>query len=73
MNMAEFCLDCWNELMGTDDPPEKYRISKELDFCEKCCQWKSVIITMRKRYIIKERFLEFLSDVRYYREEKGRP
>lgn len=24
--MAEFCLDCWNKLMDSNDPPEKYVI-----------------------------------------------
>lgn len=47
--MAEFCLDCWNRLMNTNDPPEKFVISKELDLCEGCGQWRHVIV--RVRYI----------------------
>ena len=29
--MAEFCLDCWNRIMGTKDPPGKYILSREPD------------------------------------------
>jgi len=58
--MAEFCLDCWNKLMETNDPPEKYIISRDLDLCEGCGEMKPVIIAIRKRYIIKE----WLADMR---------
>jgi len=54
--MAEFCLECWNKIMGTTDPPRKYILSIELDFCEECAQWKPVIIRVKKRYLIKEWF-----------------
>ena len=50
--MAEFCLECWNKIMNTDDPPQKYVLSKELDFCEECGQWKSVIVRTRRCYLI---------------------
>ena len=48
--MAEICLDCWNEMNETEDSEEKYIMSKELDLCECCGQWKSVIIMERKAY-----------------------
>ena len=48
--MAEFCLDCWNKLNNTEDGKEKYIISKELDFCEGCGEWKHVIIMERRAY-----------------------
>ena len=48
--MAEFCLECWNKLMETNDPAEKYVLSKELDFCEECAQWKPVIVRIRRGY-----------------------
>ena len=38
--MAEFCLDCWNRLNETDALPGKYILSKELDLCEGCGEWK---------------------------------
>jgi len=47
--MAEFCLDCLNKMMGTNDPPGKYIISKEPDLCEGCGQFKPVIIQVRQR------------------------
>lgn len=52
--MAEFCLDCWNELNGTNDPKSKYIISKDLDFCEGCRKWKKVIVMERKYYFIRK-------------------
>ena len=54
--MAEFCLDCWNKIMGTTDSPKKYIISKEPDFCEECNEWKPVIVRMKWRYIAAELF-----------------
>lgn len=42
--MAEFCLECWNKLNGTNDPPSKYVLSDELDFCEGCGQMKQVVV-----------------------------
>ena len=50
--MAEFCLECWNKIMSTTDSPKKYILSKELDFCEECEQWKPVIIRVKRRYWI---------------------
>lgn len=47
MHMSEYCLDCWNEINETNDPKEKYILSKELDFCEGCGQWKPVIVRRR--------------------------
>ena len=32
--MAEFCVQCWNRINGTDDPPSKFIISKDLQLCE---------------------------------------
>ena len=46
--MAEFCLDCWNKLNGTEDTEKEYVLSGELDLCEECGEWKRVIV--RKRY-----------------------
>ena len=43
--MAEFCLDCWNKLNGTDDTEERYVFEWEL--CEECGEYKPVIIGER--------------------------
>lgn len=53
--MAEFCLDCWNKIMETNDPKNKFVLSRKPDFCEECRQWKPVIIRIRTGYLLKER------------------
>jgi len=52
--MSEFCLDCWNKIMDTNDQPKKFVMSRKPDFCEECCQWKRVIVRVKMRYIIAE-------------------
>lgn len=51
--MAEFCLDCWNKINGTNDPKSRYILSDELDLCEECGQWTHVIVTVRKGYLLR--------------------
>lgn len=46
--MAEFCLECWNKMNGTDDPKWKYVLSWERDLCEGCGQWKRVVVCERE-------------------------
>lgn len=46
--MAEFCLDCWNKLNKTNFTEREYVLSRELDLCEGCGQWKPVIINVRR-------------------------
>lgn len=46
--MAEFCLDCWNKLNQSNFTEKEYVISRELDLCEGCGQWKPVIVTVRR-------------------------
>ena len=48
--MAEFCLDCWNKLNNIEENENKYVISKDLELCEGCGEWKRVIIMERKAY-----------------------
>lgn len=45
--MAEFCLECWNELNGTDEPESNYILSEDLELCEGCGEWKNVILLER--------------------------
>ena len=52
--MAEFCLYCWNKLMGTKEPAKKYIISKYPDLCEGCEELKPVVVRMKLHYILKE-------------------
>ena len=42
--MAEFCLECWNKINGTDKPESKYVMPKEVAFCEECWGLKRVVI-----------------------------
>lgn len=48
--MAEFCLDCWNKINKSEDSEDKYVLSKDLDLCEGCGEWKRVIIMERRAY-----------------------
>lgn len=49
--MSELCLDCLNKLLHTNDPRRKYIISRDLDLCEECMQWKPVVIRKRSIYV----------------------
>lgn len=46
--MAEFCLDCWNKRCNENFTEKEYVLSKELDLCEECGQWKPVIVRVRR-------------------------
>lgn len=48
--MAEFCLECWNRMNEINDSPKKYVLSKELELCEGCGEWKTVVIAERTAY-----------------------
>ena len=52
--MAEFCLDCWNKLTGSEYSPQCFLFSKEADLCEECREWKPVIISFKGRYFVAE-------------------
>jgi len=56
MEMAEFCLDCWNEISESNDTEKMYFLSKEPDFCEGCRQWKPVIIAVKPAYMLRKFF-----------------
>ena len=51
--MAEFCLACWNKLNKRNEPAERYVLSKDLDLCEGCGEWKNVIVRERKSVLWK--------------------
>lgn len=48
--MAEFCLECWKRINEIEGRERKYILSKDLDLCEGCGEWKPVIIMERKAY-----------------------
>ena len=58
--MAEFCLECWNKIMGTKDTKRKFIMTRDLELCEECGEWKSVIVRVKRRYIIKDRVDEMI-------------
>ena len=45
--MAEFCVECWNRLNNEDRAPYEYNLSRRLDLCEGCGEYKKVIIMER--------------------------
>ena len=51
--MAEFCLACWNKLNKRNEQAERYVLSKDLDLCEGCGEWKNVIVRERKSVLWK--------------------
>lgn len=46
--MAEFCVECWNELNGTKYSESDFILSEDLDLCEGCGELKKVIISERE-------------------------
>ena len=46
--MAEYCVDCWNEINETNDPPKKFILSRYPELCEGCEEMKRVVITTRR-------------------------
>ena len=46
--MSEFCLDCWNEINGTNYSKNDYILSEDLDLCEGCNEWKNVIVSKKE-------------------------
>ena len=62
--MSEFCLDCWNKMMNTNDTEKKLILSKDLDLCEECGQYKRVVVAVRRRYIIQRNFLDWVDYLR---------
>ena len=50
--MAEFCVDCYNHMNGTNDSPKKFVLSDELDLCEGCGEWKRVVIAYKWEWVL---------------------
>lgn len=62
--MAEFCLDCLNKYMGTEDDQKKFVITRNAQLCEGCGQYKRVVIRYKMRYMIADRWTEIVENVR---------
>lgn len=64
--MAEFCVDCWNKINGTNYPQSRYILSEEPDLCEECGEVKKVIIAEKKTGIYKRlRYITLPSEFIY--------
>ena len=53
--MAEFCFDCFKEMMEIEDEQWRYVLTDEMELCEGCAQYK--------RVVIKEKFVSRLQKV----------
>ena len=62
--MAEFCLDCWNELNETNDSKFRYILSWEKDLCEGCGQYKRVIIVERRWSLLQKALSEAIENLK---------
>ena len=60
IEMAEFCVSCWNALNGTNHPEEAYVLSWDYELCEGCGEYKRVIIARRKHYFLRMLINQFL-------------
>jgi len=49
--MAEFCLACLSKLDGRKYGRRDATLSKELDLCEGCGEWKRVVVRLHPRRV----------------------
>ena len=45
--MAEFCLECWNQINETHDSKWRYVLTRDLEQCEECGRYRRVIVVER--------------------------
>ena len=45
--MAEFCFDCWKKINQKNFSKWEYCLSRELERCEECGEWKRVVVCRR--------------------------
>lgn len=57
--MAEFCLECWNEINKHSELLVNYTLSEELELCEGCGEWKHVI-EPRQNFSLLRKLFPFL-------------
>ncbi len=55
--MAEFCPECLIKVFGVNKKVEDYVLSKELYFCEECCQWKNVVVREKDEFYPNYKYL----------------
>ena len=71
--MAEICFSCLNDLENNKYKENMFIISRDLELCEECGQYKRVVIRMKRRYVFKENLQEWIKDMQtlYGRNRKG--
>ena len=57
-NLAEFCIECFNRIMGADYALERFIISKDYDLCEECGEIKPIIVRVKRRYLLADALKE---------------
>ena len=50
--MAEFCEECWKKINYIKDDSIRFVLSRELDLCEECGEYKRVVIDERRSNFI---------------------
>lgn len=50
--MAEFCIDCWNEMLGTNYKQSRFIVSHRPQLCEGCNEYKRCIVVEKRTFFI---------------------
>lgn len=45
--MAEFCAECFSKVFNEKVTERKYIFSEDLDLCDRCGEWKRVVVRIR--------------------------
>ena len=48
--MAEFCYECWKMIYKRNEPMEECIISKHLELCEGCGEYKQIVFARKEDY-----------------------
>ena len=46
--MAEFCEECWKKINYIKGDSIRFVLSRELDLCEECGEYKRLVVEMRR-------------------------
>ena len=66
--MAEFCINCWNQINKTNNAKWRYALSWEKDLCEECGQYKRVIVAERLWSRTQRTIGEMIGNIRQQQE-----
>lgn len=68
--MAEFCLDCLNEINETNESRYRYVLSWEKELCEGCKQYKRVVVVERLWSRTQRILAEIIENINYQRNSQ---